>query len=485
MKDNHNINAKSSNATKPIVSSESDTCFSKYIKKKQKYVVNPKTQKHWSTQDLAAVLSFDYDRFRKIVNMSRPTQKRDVIITICIVLLFSVDETDQALILYNMPVLDASIKRDEVFIQILENKQASSFVPQDDGVIDYVGQIDILLRYHGCSALDLHKQTTFACYTPIKQKVSVISDELFFGPEYETLSAKFQPYNYCCKASLLLENQESKHRLIISVTLSINESTYWIQRDADGRIEKYDFHTDDQDLIPYYKETHHAAMNKLYSLLHVLDDSRNYMIRKGACYKDGRIHFYLESFNYDIPELNEYCLIEKAGKELSLNVYDHSEFIYHHIGADEYNRVFGYREHKPLISFTSLQDLEKMTSCMPKGTERIHYSIWKSIFAKLLAEQEQLQSDLQCHRAHIRCIEELDDSDMNVCEYYKVETACKKSADGLQNPNLTRVGLVGEDLIQTELSVEELRQSYQLGIPDIESIYRVKKDFGTIWDILS
>lgn len=463
--------------------------FSVYIKNKQKSVLNPATQRRWSTQELAEALTFEseYDRFRKIVNMSRPTKKRDIIVAICVVLQMTTDEANHALILYNMPALDSSIKRDEVFIQILENQQFNSLRPNKNGKIDFVDSIDTLLRYHGCNALDLHKQTTPILYVPIKQSASVISDEIFYGLEYDSLSAMYRPNSYRCKSSLLLENQETKHRLIVTVTLSIDEYTYWIDREADGRIERFDTHAGECELLPFFKEAHHTAMNKLYSLLRIMDDTRNYLFREGARYEDGAIHFYLEAFNYNIPELNEYCVIEKTKEATVLNVYDHSEFIYHHIGSEEYNRVFGLREHKPLHSFSSLDDLSDKASFKPNEIDRIHYSVWKNIFKELLLKLDQLHDDLINHRKCIQNIGELDDSGISVCEHYKVENdyVCKKDSDGVWRPNSIFVSTNDNGTPLTELSIEDLRLAYQLGIPDIESVCRVKRIFGAVWDILS
>ena len=484
------MNKENKNVVDTLTSSRSTSNdnFSRYIKNKQKSILNPVTQKRWSTQELAEALTFgsEYDRFRKIVNMSRPTHKRDIIVAICVVLQMTVDEANHALILYKMPTLDSSIKRDMVFIQALENHQAKSFGSNKNGQIDYVENIDNLLRSHGCNALDLHKQTTTVLYTSIKQSVDVISDEVFYGLEYDSLSAKYRPEIYRCKSSLLLVNQETKHRLLVIVTLSVNEYTYWIDREADGRIEKFDTHTSERELLPFFKEAHHAAMNKLYSLLRILDDSRNYHFREGARYEDGEIHFYLESFNYDIPELNEYCLIEKTRDATVLSVYDHSEFIYHHIGSEEYNRIFGVREHKPLHTFSSLDDLSDKASCKPNEIDRIHYSIWRSIFKELLLKLDQLRDDLLNHRKYIKNLDELDDSDINVCDYYKLDNdcICSMDSDGVFRPNSVFVSSNENGIPKTELSIEDLRLAYQLGIPDMQSVCQAINKFGTIWDIL-
>ena len=473
----------------------SDTKFTKYIKEIQKSTINPTTKRRWTTQDLAKALGFEYDRFRKIVNESKPTKKRDVIIVICIVLQMSVRDTNQALNLYaNMPALDSKIIRDDVFLQILSNKQTEAFEPDASGTVDYIGSINKLLLSHGCNALDLHKQAIARNaiakneekYTPINHSISTYSDELFCGPEYASLSAMYQPNMYRCEASLLLECTENKHRSILTVSLSTDEYTYRIERNADGRSVKYNTHSDEQELIPYFKSVHLAAKEELNKLLRILDDSRNYRIRKGARYKDGAIHIYVESFNYRIPELNEYCLLEATQDKTMLYVFGHSEFMYHHLGPIEYKRVFGEREHIPIEVFTSPEELSEKSSAKPSEKDRIRYSVWKSIFDELLPESKELREDIKSQRVHIRCIAELIDSGISVCEQYGVtqQYDCICCSDGTVNPQKESASFKFGDLPSIELTIADLEQAYQLGLPDIEAICYVKYHAGDISSIV-
>lgn len=466
---------------KPTDLSESDYNFSKYVKSKQKTTMNPQTGKHWTTQELAKALGFEYERFRKVVNMSKPTKKRDVIIAICIKLTMSVIETNKALNLYSsMPALDSAIVRDCVFIEILEQSQGASLSIDD---------INSLLKIQGCNGLDLHKQIynkvakPVVHYTPIKRTIRILTDGIIWGPEYVSFSSQYQPNDYRCMASTLLEERSSKRRLIATVDLSVDNYTYRIERNLDGISRKYDTQTDGSELVPFYNEIHLAAKGELDRLLKILDDSRNYRLRTDAQFKDNGIHIYLETFNYRIPELEEYCFLEHYDNVYRLYVYNHSEFMYHHLGPEKYERVFGKREHSSMQVFNSLEELSNTISDLPDILDRTKYSVWKTIYSELITEADMAAEDLKDRRTFIQNIDELDDSDIHICEYYKVSNdfGYAKDPDGLFRPAHTNAEFKLADLPSTSLTIEELRRAYQLGIPDVESICRFKmtsSDFG-------
>ena len=81
------------------------TRFSKYIKEKRKGEKSSLGKKYLSTKELAKKLEINYEQFRKILNLNKPTKKRDCIIAICIALRLDADETNKALELYQyMPI---------------------------------------------------------------------------------------------------------------------------------------------------------------------------------------------------------------------------------------------------------------------------------------------------------------------------------------------------------------------------------------------
>ena len=55
---------------------EKKNSFSKFIKEKRKLEKSPSGKNYISTKELAERLNINYEQFRKILNMNKPTQKR-------------------------------------------------------------------------------------------------------------------------------------------------------------------------------------------------------------------------------------------------------------------------------------------------------------------------------------------------------------------------------------------------------------------------
>ena len=156
--------------------------FSNYIKEKRKLETSPSGKKNLSTRELAERLDIDYEQFRKILNMNKPTKKRDCIIAICAALRLNSEETDEALILYQyMPVLDPNNPRDDLLIEILEEQFSNPLT---------ISAINQRLVRNGYPELDIidHRpsikpasEKNDAPYKLLKKQARTFSDDLIFG----------------------------------------------------------------------------------------------------------------------------------------------------------------------------------------------------------------------------------------------------------------------------------------------------------------
>ena len=117
---------------------------------------------------------------------------------------------------------------------------------------------------------------------------------------------------------------------------------------------------------------------------------------------------------------------------------------------------------------------------------QLNISVWKSIFDELLPESKELREDIKSQRVHIRCIAELIDSGISVCEQYGVtqQYDCICCSDGTVNPQKESASFKFGDLPSIELTIADLEQAYQLGLPDIEAICYVKYHAGDISSIV-
>ena len=177
--------------------------FSNYIKEKRKLETSPSGKKNLSTRELAERLDIDYEQFRKILNMNKPTKKRDCIIAICAALRLNSEETDEALILYQyMPVLDPNNPRDDLLIEILEEQFSNPLT---------ISAINQRLVRNGYPELDIidHRpsikpasEKNDAPYKLLKKQARTFSDDLIFGDQYYSLDSEYSLYRYRCIAEM-------------------------------------------------------------------------------------------------------------------------------------------------------------------------------------------------------------------------------------------------------------------------------------------
>ena len=101
-----------------------------------------------STRMLADSLGLDYEMFRKIVNMQKPTKKRDCIIAICALLYATPEETNAALECYNgMPKLNKNYTDDEIIINMLKSNY-NRCVSCDEYELMTIDEINVYLASH-------------------------------------------------------------------------------------------------------------------------------------------------------------------------------------------------------------------------------------------------------------------------------------------------------------------------------------------------
>ena len=284
--------------------------FSDYIKEKRKLETSPSGKKNLSTRELAERLDIDYEQFRKILNMNKPTKKRDCIIAICAALRLNSEETDEALILYQyMPVLDPNNPRDDLLIEILEEQFSNPLT---------ISAINQRLVRNGYPELDIidHRpsikpasEKNDAPYKLLKKQARTFSDDLIFGDQYDSLDSEYSLYRYRCIAEMWLDDIKAKK--VYHLTAGTNHD-YFMEIHGKDLFDIKSFKTLEESgiLQDYFLELEGMANHELKKMYAILDDTKNYQTRISAGILNDTLHVYAETYNYTVPELAEYYMFE-------------------------------------------------------------------------------------------------------------------------------------------------------------------------------
>lgn len=94
------------------------------------------------------------------------------------------------------------------------------------------------------------------------------------------------------------------------------------------------------DFKDFFLELQRNAKKEQRYMDNLLNDTRNYGERIGAGIRDDMIYIYCEKYNYEIPERNEYYLMEYIKGKFSLSVYEKSVFMYKYLSKVQFTRDY-------------------------------------------------------------------------------------------------------------------------------------------------
>jgi len=460
--------------------------FSKYIKDRRKEVLSDSGKEGLTTRELAEKIGINYEQFRKILNKQKQTKKRDCIIAICAQLKLDTDETNDALILYNhFPCLDKFNKRDDAIINILEeqSKRKRPFT---------INEINERLNQEGFDELDIidhrssgsKKAITKSPFVVKKKRVRNFAKELFLGDPNQSLATEYSISRYHCIAEMLLDDTRNNKSYVLS---SDTTNNYVLKERKGAKPKCFDKLEESGEFLDYFRELKVLANREKKNLLSTLNDTKNYQIRISASICDDSLYVYAETYNYSVPEMNEYYLFEyKNGKPL-FSVYHTSEFMRCYLSDEEYYLAYGHRQQELIVQYKSLDEL----TC--NDTRDINTSFLlqsrKGYFNRLQQEADNLIADLKNKKRYVRCLSSWFDCKEWVCNHFGVEkefecelvdqygdilVARKESAD-----------FIFEDCGIVNISLPELYEAFEYGFHNINEICRVKKKLGNISNIIS
>lgn len=408
-------------------------------------------------RDIAAWIGIDPERFRKIVNRTNPTKKRDCIIACGFALCLKSGETSDALIMYDFPRLDDGLEREEYICELLdeqEEKQRS------------LAEINACLRTLGYSELDIidHRKGRKAAKVSPKPSryemrgvhVECRLDEQVFGDQFNSLMTEFSPDRYRVVAKMgltdLMTGQDFE--LIAEPAGILSRVDYPII--APECIHTYNSLGETGDLRSLFESIQSYARQELAKRAKLLKNSRNYRDRISARVIDNSLHIFTETYNYGIPELQEYFLMDYADGKFSFTVSDKSRFMELYLSQQEYSKYYGLPSSRTILSFASEGEVKEAVDN-------------EKDVAKRMVMKQRLQAYQRMHKLIIVFAKRLNkdvfivnpdiivDNDIDLFEYYGVTEE-------------TFIGLVDDDLYK----------GFILGLQSLAEIDAFKAKYGSL-----
>ena len=462
-----------------------DLSLSEFFREKRKSLqdrLGEGLRSYYPMEKIAEGLNISKEMLQHKLYKKKPLT-RDWLIAICAAYGLNDKETDDALIICQMPRLDALIAREDFLIDYLRDI---------NGYPKSIKEVNCALRDHGYSELDTnrHKEKNKAndslpqkkglSYTVARKVVRTYLDE---GDQYNSLETAFD-FRYRCVAAAFLEKDGNIKYILEAFSdghLSVTDKDLPFPQFFKTVNETGEFRDYFSKLVDLVKQEQHKIEAQL-------NDSKNYQGRLSANLKNDAIHVFYEEFNYALPERNEYYLMEYIDGQLKLSVSKQSMFMNEYLSVDEYKKYYGtqfpnisekYRSHEEII--------EKINDTSPSSYHREILSKRRSAFVKLSKIVYDALDKIRNRTLFIRNFEMIWENPGDVCKFYGLE----KEFDCTHDGEYGEIVLGKEEAKLTEenghsiiISFQELKRAFELGFLNSEQICRVKMLKGSIEDVL-
>ncbi len=457
--------------------------FSKFIKDRRKDVESKSGKIGITTRELAEKIGIDYEQFRKILNKQKMTKKRDCIIAICAMLELDSFKTNDALILYNhFPCLDTLNERDDLLITILEEQLSKpQTIKEINERLNREGFDELDIIDHRSSGTKKNNKTKQSPFIVRKKRVRNYANELILGDPYNSLDSEYSISRYYCVAEMILDDTRDKKSYLLSSDTTQNYDIKFGQGIKSKHFEKPE---DSGEFLDYFIELEALANREKKNLLSTLNDTKNYHTRKSVAIRDDSLYVYAETFNYSVPEMNEYYLFEYKNGMPLFSVYHTSEFMRCYLSDEEYFLAYGHRPQELVVQYKSLDELT-CNSTRTINTDFIMRSR-KRNFIMLQQQADSLILALKEKKIYVRCLNYCFDSNDWVCKFFGVdkEFECEVDED-IMVARKDSVDFKFDDCGTVNISLSDLYEAFEYGFHNINEICRVKKKLGSIGNIIN
>ena len=420
-----------------------------------------------SKKDMAKMLDIDYELFRHYVNKSKVLKKRDCIIAICAMLQADTSDTNDGLYYYDMVELNDYDRRDEMLMNILDD-QAKEFLTIDE--------INEKLRGEYFPELDIidhrkRKDTVKPDYpfTVLKKRVECRTEDLINGDLYNSLDTAYS-VPYMIFASMWLDDNGKKGYKLEAHNYGYLSCTEYPQKSVLPHLYKSINETG--VFKSCYEELHRIIKSEQKRIHDILNDTRNYHERISAKVIENELHVFYETYNYTVPELGEYYLMDYVNGEYTLYVSHESRFMRYYLSKQEYLNLFGRLSDKYDEEYSSVEQIDNAAAVSLDRERIIRLRVWA--FRNAQDKVNSLIDKLKSGQEHIRNLKYIYDCELDVLFYYKVEEDFQCSYD----PEFGEINGIGNDKVsvklpndnQIELTFDDLCAGFSLGLNSIDEV---------------
>lgn len=465
--------------------------FAEFIRKKRKEVLSPTGKEGISIQEHADLLGLSKGMYQKILNKQKETQFRDCIIAICASLSMDVEDTNTALKLYAfMPGLDETCPRDQKIIEVLNGELDNliSIEAVNERLSRYSFEpLRIINHRNRTKKREKEPNNPIFPYKMLSKKVQTRAEDLIYGDPYDSLSTVYDVSRYYCYAKMWLLDQDSECKYCLSASPTGNYFLEKYPKGADTEIIPFRKAEDSGEFADCFLELQGMAKSEQQRMEGYLNDTKNYRERIGAGIHNRRIHIFYETYNYRVPELNEYYLFEYIDGVYRLTVSDRSLFMQKYLTEIEYVKHYGTPGQIKSWHYDSLEEIESLLNNPENRKHADILSLRKIAYKTLKPKVEECLEKLRQKKAYVRHLDYIWDDRDRVCKFFGVaeEFQCTIDEYGdMMTAGVEYALFQMKDGSSVEITLQDLYTAFELGFQSFTEICQVKHEAGSIDSVL-
>lgn len=438
--------------------------------------------------ELSKLIPVSNEMFRKILNGQKKTTKRDYIILIGILLRMESDIISDLLSFYGMPVLNPKYDDRDSELAAIADEAADN---EDPDARLTMAQINNKLQVAGYPGLEIkkeHEQTVRnEKYEIVKYKTYTTGDYKTFD-RYDSIAARYDLQRYRFYSKMILREK-------------LAGDEYLLTADSNGLLscKKNVCHDEEEmsfisfqslentgEYMEYFQEMRRGIRSEKKRVEGILNDTKNYGERIGAGIQDRKFHIYSELYNYDIPECNEYYLLQFSEGTYKLSVFRESIFMKVYLGEAEHREYYKSKKIKPSAIYESEEELRKLILEERAFEKEILLRLRLRYYLKQKKSVDECRRKIKEHEAYVLNLNDIyDDEPDRVCRYFDVEQEyeCFEDEGGMFFAGCS------EHIFELEfgtvvLTLKDLYRAFELGFKNLEDIGFIKYKTGSIDTIL-
>ncbi len=431
-------------------------------------------------EKIAEKLNISVDQLHQKIYGKKPLT-RDWLIAICAAYGLDDCDTSRALSICDMPTLDDASRREEFIVYFLRINKNKSVGVEDFNKALQAAKLPILDISFRKKKDPKNLKKTISPYTEYQPKVIRTYEEE--DDPYNSLETIYYPRNRCVAAAFLKDKENRKYLLE-----AFSNGTFCVHQDGELSSSHFESLDPSNPFYMYFSELAAKVHKEKQRLDDICNDSKNYRNRISANIKNDRIHIFCEEFNYDMPERNEYFLMEYIDGHYTLSIANKSMFMQEYMSEKDYYAHYHTNERIHRKTYYSIEEIEKHF----KDSKSYFYpnlvNVRKNAFKRLKKKVTEELDNIRNKKIYIRDSSSIWDNHYNVLQYYMLEKEFECTYDpeygDIKSAKDSVDFTVGSGDVVT-ITLSDLTSAFEFGLDSISDICRIKLLTGSIESVLS